>query len=141
MLAFPLTPPSSRGPRREPPRVQSHRREAAADRERRHAEPPQSALRYKQEHRDQQVPRVSLRPGGQAGRLADIGGSAARKHVDGVWRDWGGLKAYVPMGRGLNNQERDAEIARRWTGDNARELCRAFDLSEPHLRRIIKAEG
>jgi len=65
----------------------------------------------------------------------------ARRHVDAVRRDWGGLRPYVPMGRALDNDRRDAEIKRRWNETNARELCREFDISEPHLRRIVAAHG
>jgi Mor family transcriptional regulator len=63
----------------------------------------------------------------------------ARWQVDAVRRDWGGLKPYIPMGRAIDKDERDAEIERRWNGNNARELCRQFEISEPHLRRILAA--
>jgi Mor family transcriptional regulator len=63
----------------------------------------------------------------------------ARRQVDAVRRDWGGLKPYIPMGRTVDVQRRNIEIQRRWTGSNARELCREFEISEIHLRRIVIA--
>jgi Mor family transcriptional regulator len=64
-----------------------------------------------------------------------------RMHVEAIRRDWGGLRPYISMGRALDNDKRDAEIARRWNGTNARELCREFQISEPHLRRILAGRG
>jgi len=64
-----------------------------------------------------------------------------RRHIEAIRRDWGGLRPYISMGRALDNDKRDAEIARRWNGHNARELCREFQISEPHLRRILAGRG
>lgn len=70
------------------------------------------------------------------GLPGDRAHALARRHVDDVRRDWGGMKVYIPMGRDIDNAARNAEIVRRWNGRNTAELCREYRISEPHLRRI-----
>lgn len=53
--------------------------------------------------------------------------------------DWGGQRVYIPMGRVFDLSRRDREIAAMWNGSNTRDVCRKYNISETHLRRIAEA--
>jgi Mor family transcriptional regulator len=71
----------------------------------------------------------------QAGLADLLAHRLALATCERIRKDWGGQVIYVPMGR---RYERDVEIRRRWNGHNIDDLCRAFQLSEMQLRRILK---
>lgn len=71
-----------------------------------------------------------------ADKAADVGNAAAVKIAD----LWGGQVLYIPKDMVGRQAARDAEIWKRFTGDNASELAMEFDLSVRHILRIIDRE-
>ena len=56
--------------------------------------------------------------------------------VDRVRQRFGGQSHYVPSGKFSRTERMRREIGRRWDGQNTRELCKEFDISETWLREL-----
>lgn len=64
---------------------------------------------------------------------------AGQECAEAVMMSLGGQQIYIPMGKFLKLSERDREIYAKWNGRNDVALCREYNISERHLRRIIEA--
>lgn len=53
-------------------------------------------------------------------------------------REWGGDRVYLPKDIELPLQRRDREIWERYTGDNAWQLAREYNLTQRQIRYIIQ---
>lgn len=51
---------------------------------------------------------------------------------------WGGQNIYFPVGKTRWAQERDWQIFEEFRGDNHAELARKYQLTVPHIYRLIK---
>jgi Mor family transcriptional regulator len=71
----------------------------------------------------------------QADAFAD-----ARNTVLVIAEYFGGRQAYLPKGDRLKTALRDAEIWRKFTGKNARELAAEHGVSEIHMYAILKRQ-
>lgn len=58
--------------------------------------------------------------------------------TDSVGREFGGSQIYVPRGVSYRLSQRDAEIFRKFKGDNYAQLAREYQLTEVRVRSIIK---
>ena len=81
-----------------------------------------------------------------AGVLVDRGVEIAAAREAGqvaaerVRQDFGGFQVYVPSGKMHALSARDREIYAAWKpGENEFVLCRQYDITERHLRRIVEA--
>ena len=73
---------------------------------------------------------------GVATPLADGIAERAAEHVR---REWGGQNVYIPKGTHFSVSERDCEMARRFKGDNIREVAKEFGVTTVHAYRVLKA--
>ncbi len=51
---------------------------------------------------------------------------------------WGGQNIYFPVGKTRWAQERDLQILEEFCGDNHADLARKYQLTVPHIYRLIK---
>ena len=57
--------------------------------------------------------------------------------AESVRREFGGQLLYIPKGTAFDTGERDAEIYRKFDGQNTKELAHEYDLSEQTVYRIL----
>ncbi|MGE4319658.1 MAG: Mor transcription activator family protein [Deferribacterales bacterium] len=55
-----------------------------------------------------------------------------------VGSDTGGMNIYIHSTKQMLRPERDREIMAKFTGGNVRQLAKDFELSESHVRAIIR---
>ena len=51
---------------------------------------------------------------------------------------WGGQNIYFPLGQARMVKERDLQILKEFKGDNHTELAHKYQVTVPHIYRIIK---
>lgn len=68
---------------------------------------------------------------------ADQAARVGRDVAEHIRKHWGGQQIYIPRGDAFTLEERDLEIYRKFNGSNYPELTREYDLSEPHIRRVV----
>jgi len=54
-----------------------------------------------------------------------------------VREQWSGMSFYIPKARDWMLSKRDNEIYRRFNGENIKQLCREYGLSEQRLYQVI----
>lgn len=72
------------------------------------------------------------------GVTREVSAEIAVGAVDSVGREFGGTQVYFPRGISYRLSQRDAEIFRKFKGDNYAQLAREFQLTEVRVRTIIK---
>jgi len=69
----------------------------------------------------------------EEGRAAQVALAVAER----VRERWSGMSFYIPKGRAWQLSRRDLQIYKRYTGDNVKQLCREFCLTEQRVYQVI----
>jgi len=62
--------------------------------------------------------------------------AAARRAVELIRREWGGLQLYIPKGTSFDTEVIRRTIAAEYNGRNTAELCRRLGISERRFRQL-----
>lgn len=64
--------------------------------------------------------------------------SSARETCEQLRKTFGGELIYVSKGRDVNSTLKHHEVFKGFNGNNHRQLAKQFDITVPHVYRIIK---
>ncbi len=62
--------------------------------------------------------------------------AAARRVVELIRREWGGLQLYIPKGTSFDVEAMRRVVGEEWNGHNTIEMCRRLNVSERRLRQL-----
>lgn len=72
------------------------------------------------------------------GIASDQAKLSARETCEHIRKTFGGESIYIGKGRHLNSILKNHEVYKKFTGTNHTQLAKLFDLTVPHVYRIVK---